>query len=67
MNTADSNPDGHHQTLQTSTRRRLVNDTTYDMLLHAPRKQFGICRCRWLFDICGLESCEMDDSHMTQH
>ncbi len=26
MNTADSNPDNHHQTLQTGTHRKLVND-----------------------------------------
>ncbi len=26
MNTADSNPDNHHQTLQTGTHHKLVND-----------------------------------------
>ena len=36
MTTADSNPDNHHQTLQTGTHRKLVSDNTMCYCMRTP-------------------------------
>ena len=65
MTTADSNPDNHHQTLQTGTHRKLVSDNTMCHCMRTP------CNLAYAdADDCltfvNLESCNTSDSHMTQ-
>ena len=64
MTTADSNPDDHHQTLQTGNHRHLVSNNTICYCMRAPSKLAYADADGCLIFV--EECCNTSDSHMTQ-